>query len=728
MGATATGILDSILESITDEVYACDRQWGLIYLNDAAVTAVRAARGESLSRGEILGQNIWTMLPRHAASIFQQKCEEAALARKTVTFEAGSPQSDTWTRVHAYPFEGGLSVYCQDVTRQKQADAKQAYRAYLLDNVYDAVIATDEHLRVTFWNVAAERLYGWDSDEAVGRDLWDMVLEFSAEERAGALQTLAETGQLRTDATTRSKDGIAVHVEGNTIALRGESQAGSRPITGYLSLRRNIAEREDVENQLRRSEAHLAEVQRLAHIGSWVWHVSSGRLWWSLEHFHIFGLDPKTFIPTKENTQRLIHPDDLPFVQRTLDEAIRGHRGFEVDYRIIRPDGSIRFHHGSGRPAITKSADLEFVGTVLDVTERVHAEEQLRRSEAYLATGQRISKTATWAWNPSTGEIFWSLEHYRICGVDPASFTVTFESALALIHPDDRAAATQTLSRAVRDRQQFAHECRILRPDGTVREVSSVAHPSFTAAGELIEYIGTVMDVTERNKEKGARQELLRRLMVAQENERRRISRELHDAVGQHLSLLTLGLARLRLHAWKRALSDELTSLDKIVGDLDADLDFFVWQLRPTALDDLGLIGAIRDHVSRWSAHLGIRVDWHVSGVEEASLTGDIQITLYRLLQEALNNVAKHAEASHVDVLLERYGDHVSLIVEDDGIGFETDRLFGAEHTGLGLIGMRERAALVGGSVDIESHVGDGTTFVARIPIRGAAPSAADGH
>lgn len=668
------------------------------------------------------------MLPRHAASIFQQKCDEAVRLRKTVTFEARSSQGDSWMRVRAYPFEGGLSVYCQDVTSQKQADGELAYRAHLLDNALDAVIATDEQVRVTFWNAAAEELYGWRADEVLGHDLWDLVLEFSAEERARALQILEETGRLRTEATTRTKDGVAVHVEGHTIALRGESQAGNGPITGYLSLRRNITERKDVEDQLWRSEAHLAEVQRISHVGSWTWHVSSGRLWWSLEHFHIFGLDPKTFIPTKDNTQRLIHPEDLPLVQRTLDEAIRGHRDFEVDYRIIRSDGSIRTHHGIGHPTVTKSGDLEFVGTVLDVTDRTQAEEQLRRSEAYLAAGQRIGNTGSWAWNQSTGDIFWSLEHYRICGVDPATFKVTFESALELIHPDDRSSARQAFHEAARNRQRFAREFRILRPDGAVREVSSVADPSFNATGDLTEYVGTTMDVTERNREKGARQELLRRLMGAQEDERRRISRELHDAVGQQLSLLTLGVARLRLHPSRRAFSNELGFLDKIVEDLDADLDFFVWQLRPTALDDLGLIGAVRDHVRRWSDHLRIGVDWHVRGVEEASLTEEIQITLYRLLQEALNNVTKHAKAKHVDVLLERYGDHVSLIVEDDGIGFEAGRVFGAEHTGLGLIGMRERAALLGGNVDIESHVGDGTTFVARIPIRGAAPSAADGH
>ena len=615
LGDTLTRTLESIVDSIGDEFYACDHQWRIIYLNDAAVTAIRVARGDSLSRDEILGQPVWRMLSRHAASIFQQKCEEAARIRKSLTFEARSPVTDNWMRVRACPFEGGLTVCCEEVTSQKQADVDVDYRANL-----------------------------------------------------------------------------------------------------------------HVEDQLRRSEAHLAEVQRIAHVGSWTWHVPSGRLWWSLEHFHIFGLDPSTFIPTKENTQRLIHPEDLPFVERTLNEAVRRKRDFEVDYRIIRSDGSIRHHRGKGHPAVTEAGDLEFVGTVFDVTERMQSERRLRRSEAYLAAAQRISKTGSWAWSPSTGEIFWSLEHYRICGVDPASFTVTFDSALQLIHAADRSSAREAINWAARTRQPFAREFRIQRPDGTIREVCSVGEPSFNAAGECTEYVGTVMDVTERNTEARAGRELLRRLIAAQEDERRRISRELHDAVGQQLSLLAIGLARLRQDRGEQPFIDEMASIDRIVEGLETDFEFVVWQLRPSALDVLGLVGAFQDHVKRWSGHVGVRVGWHASGIEEASLTEEIEITLYRLLQEALNNVTKHARAKHVDVLLQGYGDHVSLIVEDDGIGFDVDRLFGAEHTGLGLIGMRERASLLGGSVDIESHVGDGTTFVARIPIRGVAPRAADDH
>jgi PAS domain S-box-containing protein len=133
------------------------------------------------------------------------------------------------------------------------------------------------------------------------------------------------------------------------------------------------------------------------------------------------------------------------------------------------------------------------------VTERKRAEEKLRRSEAYLADGQKMSHTGSWAWNVSTRELFWSLEHYRICGVDPESFKLTIETAQQLIHPDDRPGANQSFDHAIHEKKDFERDLRMVRPDGTVRYVHSFGRPVFSESGDLIEYVGTIMDVTERN-------------------------------------------------------------------------------------------------------------------------------------------------------------------------------------------------------------------------------------
>jgi PAS domain S-box-containing protein len=591
--------------------------------------------------------------------------------------------------------------------RAKRAEAESGNRriASILESITDSFFALDREWRVTEANDRAVAHFGRTRSELVGSVLWDLAHQDKVPE-------------LEEQYRRAMAERVAVHFEGPSAIAPGKwfethIYPSDEGLAVYL---RDITERQRAEDTLRDSEANLAEAQRLTHTGSWTWRMSTGELFWSLEHFRIFGLDPGTFRPTKENTQRLIHPRDLPFVEQTLEKAVRERSAFEVDYRIIRPDGSLRYHHGLGRPLVSESGELEFVGSVVDITERAHAEEQLRRSESYLAESQRICHTGSWAWNISTGELFWSLEHFRICGVDPESFKPTIETVRQLIHPQDRIASTQAFEKAIDDRADFDYHLRFVRPDGTIRHVHSFAHPAFNESGDVIEYVGTIVDITERMKADEERAQLLRQIVNAQENERRRIALEMHDEFGQQLSALVLKLSALKRACGRRAnLSQQLASSEAIARQLDRDLDRIVWRLRPTTLDDLGLTAALTHYVKRWSDHFSIHAEFHANGLEPDRLTSEIDTALYRITQEALNNVAKHARAEHVAILLDGRLDRVSVIIEDDGIGFDLESV--RPHRRLGVVGMRERAQLLGGTVDIESHPGRGTTVVARIPV-----------
>jgi PAS domain S-box-containing protein len=223
-------------------------------------------------------------------------------------------------------------------------------------------------------------------------------------------------------------------------------------------------------------------------------------------------------------------------------------------------------------------------------------------------------------------------------------------------------------------------------------------------------------EVRERRRIEGERVELLRRLVFAQEDERRRIAREMHDQFGQQLTVLKMKLDALREDCGEHMnLCEQLEALQAIAGQLDADVDHMVWEMRPTVLDDLGLQAALSSHIRNWSKHFGIPVELHASGMDKDRLTPEIETALYRIAQEALNNIAKHAQAAHVAIVLERRADQVSLIIEDDGVGFDLQQVFGADDKGVGLIGMRERAALVGGAIEIESQPNVGATVVVRI-------------
>lgn len=222
----------------------------------------------------------------------------------------------------------------------------------------------------------------------------------------------------------------------------------------------------------------------------------------------------------------------------------------------------------------------------------------------------------------------------------------------------------------------------------------------------------------ERQRAEEERARLLHRLVFIQEEEQRRISREMHDQFGQNLTALLLKLAMLKASDdGPQTRLAQIEELEAVARQLDRDVDFLVWEIRPTALDDWGLQSALVDYAQNWSRQFGIPVRTRVRGPEQGGLPTETETVLYRIAQEALNNVAKHAQARHVDIALEYDEGEVSLIIRDDGVGFHLEATSAANHRGLGLAGMRERAALVGGSLEIESAPGAGATIFARVPI-----------
>jgi PAS domain S-box-containing protein len=230
-------------------------------------------------------------------------------------------------------------------------------------------------------------------------------------------------------------------------------------------------------------------------------------------------------------------------------------------------------------------------------------------------------------------------------------------------------------------------------------------------------------EMRERQRVEQQRAQLFTRLVLAQEDERRRIARELHDQLGQQITALRLTLETLKTHLAERVeLRTQVETLQDLAQQLDQDIAFRVWELRPASLQGLGLAAALTEYAGSWSKRFGIRAELHMTRPTGDRLTLDMETTMYRFAQEALNNVVKHARADRVDIVLEHTPDHVSLIVEDNGIGFDPSTLE-TPGNGFGLTGMRERAALADAEFQIDAAPGRGTTVILRVPAAG--PSAA---
>jgi len=261
----------------------------------------------------------------------------------------------------------------------------------------------------------------------------------------------------------------------------------------------DVTVHELLTQELGRSEAYLAEAQRLSHTGSFGWDVSSGEIYWSEETFRIFELDPKTEITIGLIVERT-HPDDRQAVQQVIERASSEGTAFALEHRLLMPDGSIKYVHVVGHRSTDEGRPSEFVGAVTDITDQRQAEESLRKSEAYLAEAQRLSQTGSWAWSPDKDITYWSEECYRVLSFDPRDGLPRSEAFFGAIHPDDRPRFTELTERAIREKEGFEAEYRIVHKGGAVRDIRVVSHPVLSPCGDLIEFTGTVIDITERKR------------------------------------------------------------------------------------------------------------------------------------------------------------------------------------------------------------------------------------
>jgi two-component system CheB/CheR fusion protein len=463
----------------------------------------------------------------------------------------------------------------------------------------------------------------------------------------------------------------------------------------------------------------------------------------------VFNMIPgDTGRPLLDITHRLEYPElahDIAGVLETLAMAEREVRSNEDRWYIARLSPY-------------RTVDDRIAGVVLtftDITERKRAEEAVREKERHVRlVSESVSDYAIITVDPEGRITSWNTGARQMFGyTDVEAVNQPIEM---LFTTEDRAAEVPRREReAAREQEHASHEGWHVRKDGSRFYASGVMAPLMRGS-TLVGYTKIARDLTERQRNKlelraaweelesrveertrelaranGAlRQEIaervqaeesrlgmLRHVVSAQEDERRRIARELHDQLGQEVTSLGLRLSALKA---AKELSprtrEEIENLQQTVKALDGDVEFLAWELRPTGLDDLGVGEALSDYVASWSRNFGITAQARCSVAER--MPAEVETLLYRIAQEALNNVAKHARASNVEVTLTRNADHVLLEVRDDGKGF--DPVDARSQSGLGMVGIRERATLAGGVATIESGRGKGTTVRVRVPL--AAP------
>jgi len=441
-----------------------------------------------------------------------------------------------------------------------------------------------------------------------------------------------------------------------------------------------------------------------------------------------------------------------PLLDAILAAGIRALQSTPLISRSGRLVGMLSTHFRS--PRFPAERDLRILDLVArqaaDWIERTQAEVALRESEARFRIMADHAPVMIWVTDPAGICSYVNERWCQFTGTPPEEgFGLGW---LDSVHPDDRERAGSDFRSATARNETFRAEYRLRRHDGAYRWVIDSAAPRFAPDGAYLGYIGSVLDVTNEKRaeeeirrardemdlsvrertaeltealatlgrQEEVRKELLRRVVTVQEDERRRISRELHDQMGQQLTALMLRLRLAKDSAGEDSpLQEHLRWLEDHAARISRDVHHVALKLRPTALDDLGLPEALAQYADEWTRRAGVAAELRVNGLWEERLPPLIETTIYRAVQEAMTNVLKHAGATRVVVILSRLKDSVSVSVEDDGKGFDGEGAMESDSGArLGLLGIKERVAFARGTLAIESSPGAGTSVLIRIPTR----------
>lgn len=411
--------------------------------------------------------------------------------------------------------------------------------------------------------------------------------------------------------------------------------------------------------------------------------------------------------------------------------------GSQLTYRLEGDTGVAGLRaNGEHFPAeasvsiVDTSQGRRVFGIIRDISYRLQAEEQLRRSEERYELAVSATNDGIWDWNIETGAVNFSQRFAQRLGYSVSDVEQMAESFETLIHPEDRSHIRSQMRAHLKGYGPFDVECRVLTRHAGFRWFRLRGLARRSDDDRAVYMAGSLSDIHDqrmaedalREEEKHLErladklQKLSHRLMEVQEQERRHLARELHDEIGQSLTASIINL-------------QSLMSMDDptpVINDLSQGLNQVLCQvrnlsldLRPSMLDDLGLESAIKWLLERQGQTGKLACSLKCDGLPEERLEPDLEVTCFRIVQEAVNNIIKHAKATHVWVSVRGTGSVIELEIQDDGAGFDAERrLQNATHgASFGLVGMRERAALVGGHCRIESTPGHGTSITARLPM-----------
>ena len=644
-----------------------------------------------------------------------------------------SPAQQRWFVGRVTPFPGPgpktVAVAHEDVTARKVAEESLRFQAHLLKNSGEAAIATDIKGTIIYMNDAAESLYGWPASEAIGRSIMEVTVpEISRAEGGEIFDRMCKGESWRGEFVVHRRDGTTFPVSVTNTPLRDEHGR----VTAIVGLSKDISERQQAEAALRDSEQRFRQLAENIQDVFWMVDVDYAQnIYVSPAYEEIWGRSRESLKQNPLSFGEAVVPEDRAAFAAYLENEAEAPS--TVEYRIRRPDGTIRWIHDRAFPVPDEQGRIyRLAGIARDITARKESERALSESE------QRFREIAE-----NIDDVFWivDLAEHGLSPVARPSLYVSpaFESVWGItreqlrqnpqltvdaVHPEDREVFVATIAQQTQRPTEL--EYRIVRADRQVRWIRHRSFPVLGENGEPVRVAGVASDITAKKEAQLALQQsaaelraLARRLNAAREEASARIARELHDELGQAMTAMKMDLAvaQRQLAKEDEAAHDEtLRRLARMRSGLDETISAtrrICTELRPALLDQFGLIPAIEWLVSEFDERSEIFCNLNVCDCDPP-ITGEPATAIFRIVQELLTNIARHAGASEVSIELACSDSDVELTVEDNGRGI--DVAAAQTSRGLGLIGIRERALAVGGRVTISGEANHGTQVVLTVP------------
>ena len=574
--------------------------------------------------------------------------------------------------------------------------------------------------------------YPWATEQLLaGRTIKVASLDDLPPEAASDRETLRQFGiqsNLALPLSVGGESPVGVLGLGTTTAERGWPDDLVKRLQLVAQVFAQALARKRAGRALRESEERVALAAEAAELGLWVWNIAGDEVWGSPRWRRLFGFTSAERVGFPQVIQR-IHPDDRGTVEREVRRAVAERIDYAGEFRALLPDGTQRWVLSRGRgQADASGTPARMLGAALDITERKRTEEALRTSEARLAAGTELAGLGYYEVDYVGRTCFLDDRFREICGVpadlrdglDPVQFW------LEHVQPEDHQLLFEERQKLHGgDVDRIALEYRYLHPAKGQRWLHHSARVAWRSAGGAgIRTFGVLREITEFKRAEEAARDLSGRLLRAQETERARIAKELHDGLSQNLALLSIELEMFgqRLPKTSGQINARLAEFSRQTKALSAEVHRIAHGLHPAKLTQLGLVVALKGFSREVETAHGIAVRFEARDVPR-TLPEDVALCLYRVTQEAIQNVVKHSGADQAQVEVFALGHALHLIITDDGKGFAVG---GERDTGsLGLVSMQERVRLLHGEIAVNSGPGEGTRVEVRVPI---SPMAAGGQ